>query len=144
VINLGIRYQTAGVPLDGLGGATTPELLAAGVPPPVKRDINDLAPRFGFAWSPSLKSGLLSRIIGEGRTVLRGGFGITYLQGRGPIDGLATWPQQTFSLLLFPRATYNLYPCLPPGSPSLMPREQNFVHAASELCKAKDSLDRKV
>jgi Carboxypeptidase regulatory-like domain/TonB dependent receptor-like, beta-barrel len=132
VINVGVRYQTAGVPLDGLGGATTPELLAAGVPPPVKRDINDLAPRFGFAWSPSVKSGLLSRILGDGRTVLRGGFGITYLQGRGPIDGLATWPQQSFNLLLFNQATYNRYPDLPPGSPTLMPQEQSFVHAASD------------
>jgi hypothetical protein len=39
----------------------------------------DFAPSFGFAYSPSFKSGLLSKVFGQGdQTVLRGGYSIAY------------------------------------------------------------------
>ena len=42
---------------------------------------HDFAPSFGFAWSPSFKSGLLKRIVGDsGQTVLRGGYSIAYVR----------------------------------------------------------------
>lgn len=41
-------------------------------------DWNDWAPRASAAWNPSYNSGLLGRILGQGKTVLRGGFGINY------------------------------------------------------------------
>ena len=41
---------------------------------PVKRDTNNWAPRVGFAWSPRSSNAL----IGDGKTVVRGGFGIAY------------------------------------------------------------------
>lgn len=41
-------------------------------------DWNDWAPRVSAAWNPSYSSGLLGRVLGEGKTVLRGGFGIAY------------------------------------------------------------------
>jgi hypothetical protein len=42
-------------------------------------DYTDIAPSFGFAWSPNAKDGLLAKIFGgTGRTVFRGGFSIAY------------------------------------------------------------------
>ncbi len=44
-------------------------------------DKNNLAPRFGFAWSPAAANGFLSKITGGAeRTVIRGGYGIYYDQ----------------------------------------------------------------
>jgi Carboxypeptidase regulatory-like domain/TonB-dependent Receptor Plug Domain len=71
-VNLGLRYELSTTPL-GFFGATDPQSLAAMVPGPVKDDTNNWAPRVGFAWSPR-GSGLL----GDGKTVFRGGFGIGY------------------------------------------------------------------
>lgn len=40
---------------------------------------HDFAPSFGFAWTPSVKSGFLKRIVGDnGETVIRGGYSIAY------------------------------------------------------------------
>jgi outer membrane receptor protein involved in Fe transport len=72
-LNLGLRYETSDVPL-GMFGATDPQVLAVGVPGPVKRDTNNWAPRLGFAWSPRSQN----RLIGDGKTVVRGGFGVAY------------------------------------------------------------------
>ena len=42
-------------------------------------DYKNFAPSFGFAWSPNFKSGWLKRITGDaGRTVVRGGYSISY------------------------------------------------------------------
>lgn len=41
-------------------------------------DWNDWAPRISAAWNPSYDNGLLGRLVGHGKTVLRGGFGIIY------------------------------------------------------------------
>lgn len=72
VLNLGLRYELSTVPL-GFFGASDSQSLNALVPAPVKKDTNNWAPRVGFAWSPR-KSGFL----GDGKTVFRGGYGITY------------------------------------------------------------------
>ena len=72
-LNMGIRYELAGVPL-GLFGATDSESLSAGVPGPVKMDTNNWAPRVGFAWTPNANNWLL----GDRKSVLRGGFGMAY------------------------------------------------------------------
>lgn len=45
----------------------------------VRPDRNNFAPRLGFAYSPAIKSGgWLQKILGDGKTVFRGGFGINY------------------------------------------------------------------
>ena len=72
-VNLGLRYEISGVPF-GMFGATDQESLAALVPGLVEKDTNNWAPRAGFAWSPRSQNAFL----GDGKTVLRGGYGIGY------------------------------------------------------------------
>ncbi|MCL4814210.1 MAG: TonB-dependent receptor [Vicinamibacteraceae bacterium] len=72
-INAGLRYELSTVPL-GMFGATDAESLGALVPGPVGRDTNNWAPRVGFAWSPRSTN----RLLGDGQTVFRGGFGMGY------------------------------------------------------------------
>jgi hypothetical protein len=45
---------------------------------PLSRDANNLAPRAGFAWSPSGERGVMGALFGEGRGVIRGGYGVGY------------------------------------------------------------------
>lgn len=49
-------------------------------------DYGNIAPRIAAAWSPSYSNGLLGKVFGKERTVLRGGFGIYYSR----INGEAT------------------------------------------------------
>jgi hypothetical protein len=76
-LNLGLRYETANVPFGFFGTKDTAQL-AALVPPPVKRDKNNFAPIFGFAYSPSFKDGVLGKIFGDGVSVIRGGYRTAY------------------------------------------------------------------
>lgn len=41
-------------------------------------DYGDFAPRFSIAWNPSYGSGFLGHILGNRRTVIRSGYGISY------------------------------------------------------------------
>jgi hypothetical protein len=41
-------------------------------------DFSNLGPRISLAWNPSFQKGVLNRLFGERRSVLRGGFGIVY------------------------------------------------------------------
>lgn len=72
-LNLGLRYEISTVPF-GMFGATDSQSLGALVPGPVKKDTNNWAPRVGFSWSPRSSN----RLLGNGKTVFRGGFGIGY------------------------------------------------------------------
>jgi hypothetical protein len=72
-LNLGLRYEISGAPL-GFFGATDQESLNALVPGPVQMDKNNWAPRVGFAYSPRSQN----RLLGDGLTVMRGGFGVGY------------------------------------------------------------------
>ncbi len=76
-LNLGLRYETANMPF-GAFGATDAQSLGAGVPGAVNSDRNNWAPRFGFAYSPSASSGIMGKLLGQDRTVIRGGYGMTY------------------------------------------------------------------
>jgi Carboxypeptidase regulatory-like domain len=97
-LNIGARYQIANTPLD-VWGTNDPTLLAAGLQRPVRRDINDIAPRFGFAWSPG------------DRTVVRGGYGIGYEQVPGV--QLLTFTFQPPEFLSGGPAAAGLFPNLP-------------------------------
>jgi hypothetical protein len=48
-------------------------------------DLNNFAPRFGFAYSPSFKSGVLNKIFGDGLTSIRGGGSVVYDRPGGGI-----------------------------------------------------------
>jgi hypothetical protein len=41
-------------------------------------DKNNFAPRIGVAWNPHFKSGILGTLFGDGKTVIRGGYGIAF------------------------------------------------------------------
>ena len=79
-LTLGLRYENFGQPANSL-----PYPAFAGFDPgqflarhEVIRDNLDFGPAFGFAWSPSSRSGLLGKLLGDGRTVWRGGYQISY------------------------------------------------------------------
>jgi len=72
-LNLGLRYEWSDVPL-GMFGTTDPQVKAAMVPGPAQPDKNNWAPRVGFAYSPNTSN----RLLGDGKTVVRGGWGIGY------------------------------------------------------------------
>lgn len=77
-LNLGMRYEVANNPF-GFFGATDAQSLGALVPPPVPTDKNNWAPAIGFNYSPHFTgNGIFSRLIGDGQTVLRGGYRKNY------------------------------------------------------------------
>ncbi len=76
-LSLGLRYEYSNVPL-GFFGATDPQSLGALVPGPTKRDKNNFAPGIGFAYSPRATSGLFGKLLGDGKTSIRGGYRINY------------------------------------------------------------------
>ena len=126
-LNVGVRYQRANTP-EGLFGAATPEIAAAGVPGPVRPDRNDIAPRFGFAYSPR-----------GGATVLRGGYGIGYglvYEGEAGANLLSlssNYPWNTILTLDRP-PLINRYPVPPaslPPAPALNPLA-NFTNYPSD------------
>lgn len=65
-INLGIRYEYTSAPFGFFSDA--------------KADINNWAPRFGFAWSPRRSEGLLGLLSGNGKLAVRGGYAVSYDQ----------------------------------------------------------------
>jgi len=77
---LGLRYENFGQPANTMrypafSGFDPDEFL---LPNRVNVDNNNFGPGFGFAWSPSYRSGWLRRLFGEGKTVWRGGLQISY------------------------------------------------------------------
>lgn len=79
-LNLGLRYENYGTPSNVLpfpafGGFDVP--FDATVKQ--KGDNNNFAPRVSFAYSPRFgSSGMLGRFFGEDKTVIRGGYAISY------------------------------------------------------------------
>lgn len=61
----------------------------SGVPDSLAPARNNLSPRFGLAWSPSLASGPLARLLGPaGKTSLRAGYGLFYTAYEGLSAGI--------------------------------------------------------
>jgi len=78
-LNMGVRYEYFGTPLNVLNfPAVAPELgqFSQSFPARIVQepDRNDVAPRFGFAYTPQC----LPRLFGKGKTVIRGGYGMFY------------------------------------------------------------------
>ncbi|MGE3843888.1 MAG: hypothetical protein AB7I50_20130, partial [Vicinamibacterales bacterium] len=70
-------FETASVPL-GLFGATDPAVREALVPGPLRADRNNLAPRVGLTWSPSVDSGVGKWLFADAQGALRSGYGVSY------------------------------------------------------------------
>jgi hypothetical protein len=58
-------------------------------------DLNNFAPRLSFAWNPSYKEGLFGKILGDRKTVFRGGGSVQYDR----IAGAVTFIQDQVSYL---------------------------------------------
>jgi outer membrane receptor protein involved in Fe transport len=91
-LTLGLRYENFGQPANTLrfpafAGFDPDDFLK---PNRVNTDNNNFGPAFGLAWSPSFRSGWLSKLFGEDKTVWRGGYQISY----------DAFPTQMISLLL--------------------------------------------
>ena len=122
--NLGLRYEYWTVPF-GFFGATDPAIRAVGVQGPVRDDKNNWAPRVGFAYSPSAPKGIFEKLLGSGKTSVRGGFGMAYDVFFynilvTPANNYPRVVNQTTS----GAATLNLFPTLAPKSntiPALNP-----------------------
>lgn len=80
-LTLGLRYDNFGqfansLPYPAFSGFDPAQLL---VRHEVNTDNKDFGPAFGLAWSPhSGGSGWLGRLFGDGKTVFRGGYQISY------------------------------------------------------------------
>src|SRR5262249_28814442 len=90
-LNLGVRYENTGQPLNVLNRLSTvresdPNAafyrqnlpIGARTVPKLPTDNNNIAPRIGFAYTPRVKSGLFGALLGDGSTVFRGGYSIAY------------------------------------------------------------------
>ncbi len=53
-----------------------------------KTEYNNLGPRLAFAWNPSARSGLFGKLLGDRKTVIRGGGTVTYDRPGGAITFL--------------------------------------------------------
>jgi len=131
-LTMGLRYDNFGqfansLPYPAFSGFDPAKLL-------VRREVNtdnkDLGPAFGLAWSPLVRSGWLGRLFGEGKTVWRGGYQISYdtlptqLIALGPatttpnaistsvnapntVRGLSNWFEQVPTMAATPKITDN-------------------------------------
>jgi outer membrane receptor protein involved in Fe transport len=90
-LNLGVRYEHTGQPINLLNDVTTlresnnstafwrqnlPVEARSNTRIPV--DSNNWAPRLGFVYSPRKNDGFIGKLVGGDRTTIRGGYGIAY------------------------------------------------------------------
>src|SRR5262245_43203578 len=95
-LNYGLRWEVQGPMKDGKGITAAPDLASIFGPStklfapgqlsgnnnptvevgrvPYKTDWLNFAPNFGFAWNPSKTEGWLGKLLGDGKTVLRGSY----------------------------------------------------------------------
>lgn len=123
-LNYGLRYEFKGVPFEVNGQLSSlvdqdpsgPEPAGGFVFQLVGKnsgtnnklyndDLNNFAPRFGFAWSPGWQTGFLSKVFGgPGETSIRGGYGIFYDRVFGNLfsnaSGNPPFQQDVFNITL--------------------------------------------
>jgi outer membrane receptor protein involved in Fe transport len=80
-LTLGLRYENFGQPANAafrfpaFAGFDPAKFL---LPNKVKPDNNNFGPIVGFSYSPQAKGGPLGALFGEGRSVIRGGYQVSY------------------------------------------------------------------
>jgi hypothetical protein len=120
-INLGLRYEYATIPA-GFFGAVDPAVKVVGVPGPAQPDKNNFAPRFGFAYSPSATKGGIAGLLGDGKTSIRGGFGMSYdVLFYNIIANAASNYPRVVTQILTGAAIANTYPTLAPKVATVPP-----------------------
>jgi outer membrane receptor protein involved in Fe transport len=90
-LNLGVRYENTGQPINLLNDVTVAREsnasnafwrqnlpIEARINPRIPVDGNNWAPRLGLVYSPRFDSGLMGKLFGRDKTTIRGGYGIAY------------------------------------------------------------------
>lgn len=80
-LNLGLRYEYFGQPANGafrIPAFTNWDPVNFAQPDHVNPDKNNFGPVVGLAWAPHFSSGVLERLFGEDKTVIRSGYQISY------------------------------------------------------------------
>lgn len=90
-INLGVRYEHTGQPINLLNEVTAEREadpqnafwrqnvpLEDRIVPRIPVDKNNIAPRLGFVYTPNFKGGIMEKLFGDDDTIIRGGYGISY------------------------------------------------------------------
>jgi outer membrane receptor protein involved in Fe transport len=127
-LTYGVRYENFGQPANGFKypafvGYNDGDILSTAK---VKKDGNNFGPNLGFSWNPRLNNGLLSKLTGNGKTVLRGGYGVSYdtwynnllsNMAAGSPNALANTPISAASSATQPRGIKNLSAVLPTLTP---------------------------
>jgi len=90
-LNLGVRYENTGQPINLLNDVTRAREsdpkqafwrqnvpIEGRVTPRIPTDNNNWAPRIGLVWSPRFEDGFLAKVFGKDKSTIRTGFGIAY------------------------------------------------------------------
>jgi len=90
-LNLGLRYEFSGQPLNILNQETTAREsnpataiwntalpLADRTAPVIGTPDHNFAPRIGLAWTPAKRDGFLGKLLGQDATVIRAGYSMAY------------------------------------------------------------------
>lgn len=79
-LTLGLRYENYGQPANtfAIPAFTSYSTTDFATPNKVKRDDNNFGPLVAFAWNPRFSSGFLGKLFGNGKSVWRGGYQISY------------------------------------------------------------------
>ncbi len=86
-LTLGVRYEYFGTPFNTLQTPAFTGLFNVdpttrtgpfSQPNQVQKDTNNWAPTIGLSWSPKYTNGLLGRLVGDNKTVVRAGYQIGY------------------------------------------------------------------
>ena len=86
------------------------------------RGTGSTAPRFGFAYSPSVRNGRAHTLLGDGQTVIRGGFGMFYdVVFFNLLSVSETQYPRILNVTKFLPETQNLYPTLLPPTGAVKP-----------------------
>jgi Carboxypeptidase regulatory-like domain/TonB-dependent Receptor Plug Domain len=79
-LSLGLRYENFGQPANHAFKfpALTLDPAEFLTPNEVEKDNNNFGPSLGFAWAPRFSAGWLRTVFGEDKTVMRGGYQVSY------------------------------------------------------------------
>ncbi len=151
-LNLGVRYEYSGQPVNRIADQIraresdpTTAFWDTSLPvklrsiPRLPGDKNNFAPRIGFAYTPRFWKAL----FGEDKTVIRGGYGISYDVGfENPINNIATGAPRVFFQEFFPApplpgtatgAEINADPNYAPTLGVLDPRQTTWIVFSGHL-----------